>query len=740
MTKISGMVRRAAVVLLAAGTLLAGDTQTWSQSDYGEFDRGIVKNLSLRSDGLITVAPRLREVFDTSLPYLWAVAEDSKGVLYAGGGTSAKLYRIPRGDRGKLLTELDGLAIQAIAIDSQDRVYAATSPDGKVYRVSANGKSELFFDPKEKYIWALTFDSAGNLYVATGDQGEVFRVTPDGKGNVFFKTDETHVRSMAFDGHGNLIVGTDPGGLVLRVSPAGEAFVLYQMPKQEVTAVAVAKDGSIYAAAIGSKPAGAAPQPAPAAPAIQVTTVTVGEPGVTAQASPQSRQGAAPAPPGTAGVAGGSEVYRIDPSSGPEKVWSNAQDVVYAIAFDTTGHALLGTGNHGNVYRIETPFLYTSLLSVAATQITGICGRDGRLFAVTGNVGKVYEIGPVLEPVGTIESDVFDAGIHSLWGRVSFQANLNGGQVAVETRSGNLDQPAKNWSPWSAAITEPKGARTTSPAARFVQWKATLTAGTGDRSPELESVDVAYLQKNVAPQVEDIEVTPANYKFPAPSAVAAILNAAPQTLSLPPFSRRAAAPAVKLKLETAATTNTPALQWAKGYLGARWLAADANGDSLSYKVEIRGVKETAWKPLKDKLTEKYFSFDSTAFPDGEYRLRITASDAPDNAPADALTGELVSAPFLVDNTPPQVSGLAATRQGAKLEVRWHAADALSNITKAEYSLDGGDWTMALPTTQISDSPALDYALAIEAGPGEHTIAVRVEDEFANQSTEKAVVR
>ena len=61
---------------------------------------------------------------------------------------------------------------------------------------------------------------------------------------------------MAIDAHDNLIVGTDPGGLVMRVSPAGEGFVLYQMAKKEVTAVAVGKDGSIYAAAVGVKPQG----------------------------------------------------------------------------------------------------------------------------------------------------------------------------------------------------------------------------------------------------------------------------------------------------------------------------------------------------------------------------------------------------------------------------------------------------------------------------------------------------
>jgi hypothetical protein len=140
------------------------------------------------------------------------------------------------------------------------------------------------------------------------------------------------------------------------------------------------------------------------------------------------------------------------------------------------------------------------------------------------------------------------------------------------------------------------------------------------------------------------------------------------------------------------------------------------------------------------LAERYYSWDSTAFPDGEYRLRITASDAPGNPPAEALTAQAISDPFLIDNTPPRITGLAATRNGAKLQVRWHAADALNNVTKAEYSLDGGDWKVVSPATKLSDSLELDYDLAMDAAAGEHTVAIRVQDEFENQATDKVVVR
>ncbi|HKE22244.1 MAG TPA: hypothetical protein VKB88_07620 [Bryobacteraceae bacterium] len=723
----------AAIVSLSA---FGGETHIWTQGDYADFQKGIAHNLSLRSDGLVTLAPRLHELYDTSLPYLWAVAQDSKGNVYAGGGTNAKLFRIPPDGKGKLLAEFDTLAVQAIAIDSKDRVYAATAPDGKVYRVAANGKPDVFFDPKAKYIWALTFDKDGNLYVATGDQGDIYRVAPDGKSKVFFKTDEAHVRSMAFDANGNLIVGTDPGGLVLRISPAGEGFVLYQMPKKEVTAVAVARDGSIYAAAVGSKQS---PAPSPVSPApvsAQAASVSVNPPGTAAPAAPRP---ASPPPASltATGVSGGSEVYRIEPNGNPERMWTNSQDVVYAIAFDDKGRAILGTGNRGNIYRIESPTSYTSLVTAAATQITGFfTGTGGRLLAVTGNVGKVYEIGPGLEREGTLESDVFDAGMYTLWGRLSFEASLEGGQIAIATRTGNLDQPQKNWSPWSTAISDKKGSRIGSPAARFVQWKATLTSAADGRSPELESVDVAFLPKNVAPRLEEIEITPPNYKFPTPL-MPATPGSLPSTLSLPALGHHSSSPSVS---PDSSSINTPTMQLAKGHLGARWVANDPNSDSMVYTVEIRGTKETEWKLLKDKVTEKYFSWDSTAFPDGEYRLRVTASDSPSNPPSDALTARLVSEPFLIDNTPPRISNLSATRNGNKIVVRWHAADALNDVAKAEYSLDGCEWTVAAPVSKLSDSPELDYELTLDAGPGEHTVAVRVSDDYDNQAADKAVVR
>jgi hypothetical protein len=729
-------IRLLLVALAAIATAFAVDTHFWQHGDRSDFESGTLKNLSLRADGRIFLAPQFTEIFDSSTPYLWTLAADSKGNLYtAGGGTgsgTAKVFVIDRAGKSRPFAELDGLEIHAIVLDAKDELYAATDPDGKIYKIGSDGKPKLFYDPRQKYIWAMAFNSKGDLFVATGDQGEIHRVTPAGAGSVFFKTEETHARSLAIDAQDNLIVGTEPSGLILRVSPTGQGFVVYQSPKREITAVAFTGDGSIYASGVGNKTAvaQAAPPPPPA------SSPVLAIPGV----------GNARITPVTGGpatsLAGGSEVYRINPDGSPRRIWSNPQDIVYAIGFDGGGLPLIGTGNRGKIYRLDSDTVSTLLLDASPTQVTGfgrgptIGSKTGDLYAITGNIGKVFRIGPGFEKKGTFESPVLDAGAFAYWGRISYRGL---GKIEVYTRSGNRSHPESNWSPWvtlasdtSAAACEPCGAgRTVSPSARFLQYKIDLTPASGQPEPEVSYVEVAYLPKNLAPEVQTIDITPVNYRFPPPSTSSNLST----SITLPPIGQ-------KSSISASIDNPSQTVNYAKGFQGARWLALDENGDTLTYRVEIRGIKESGWKLLKDNVQEKYLSWDTAAFPDGEYVLRVTASDSSSNPPDQALTASLVSDPFLIDNTPPQILKLTATAaSGNKLDVMWGARDARGTIDHAEYSLNGSDWIRIDPVSRLSDSPDEEYHLSIDrSGSGEQVVAVRVSDEFDNQAVDKIIVK
>jgi sugar lactone lactonase YvrE len=725
----SALYRAVACALLAATAPLtfAVETHVWEQAEQGDFARGTARKLSIRSDGHITLAPQTKELDSTNIPYLWAIAQDSKGALYyAGGaptGASTKIMVLPPGGKSKVFAEIGGLEVHALAVDAQDRLYAASLPDAKVYRIDASGKPQLFFDPRCKYIWSMVFDRSGNLYLATGDSGLIYRVDPDGKGSKFFDTQETHARSMVLDDAGNLIVGTEPSGLVIRITPKGDSFVLYQTNKREVTALA-ARDGVIYAAAVGSKTSSPSVSgPPPVLPSTPAPVTPTGAP----------RSGAAPPslPPSvgsiSAAVTGGSDLFRIQKDGLAERVWTSASDLIYAIAFDAAGKPLVGTGNKGIIYRIDSDQLSTQLLNTPPTQVTAFLkGKNNLLYVATGNVGNVYSIGPGVEESGTLESEVHDASDFAYWGKVHLTSTLHGGTVGFETRSGNVSNPQNNWSPWTKTTVSKLGGSIQSPPARFLQYRLTLDCAQSGGSPEVTTVYIAYLPKNIAPRVGPVEIGPFNYRQP-PSAPAAerslVASGSPSTLSLPPVGQKR--PGSTTALEVAGNAS---LQYSKGFVTVRWNATDPNSDPLVFRVEIRSKSDGVWRTLRDKLQDRFLAFDSTTFPDGEYVVRVSASDAPGNTPEQALSNSLESDPFTIDNTPPQIAEVKTTGAGTRRQISFTAQDALSWIDKAEYSVNGGDWVLLNPVNKVTDSQTLNYQIEVPEG---QIVAIRVFDEDDN---------
>ena len=732
--------RKALFLLLLAGVALpalAEITRFWRQESYAEFEKGTARGVALRSDSEILLAPRYREVADPNLEFLWAVADDGQGNLYVGGGSPAKVVKIDPAGQSTVVFESKELEVHALALDPKTgTLYVATSPDGKVYRVPRGGQASVLFDPKSKYLWDLVRAPDGTLYLATGDRGQIFRITPEGQGEVFFASEETHVRALALDPAGTLYAGTEPNGLVLRITPQRQAFVLFEMPRKEVTALRFDAGGNLCVAGIGQKPKpspfpGAPPpqQPFPGAPVAGVT-VTMGV-----------APGAAPAPRIPMLPGGGSDIYRIAPDGYPELLWSSQNELVYSLSFDPQGRLLAGTGNEGKLLAIDSPTLFTYLVQSSSQQITALLrSSSGRVYLGTANPGKLFALGPELETEGSLESDVFDAEIFSQWGRISWQSRSQpaAGSVQLFTRSGNTSEPQKNWSAWSEAYTDPAGVRITNPPARFIQWRAVLRA-VDSRTPSLSEVSIAYLRRNIAPRVEKVivqapgiavralpmppqQIEPVNLEMPPPTlrqtSGAGIIQAQP-----PPPGQRVEPP--------------PQGTAEPGARSVLWSADDENDDTLVFSVYYHGEGETRWKLMKDNSTEKFYTWDAAALPDGAYYLKIVASDAPSN-PADlALTGENLSDRFEVDNTPPTIEGLAAELHSRTADVHFVARDSYSPLKKAEYALDANDWQPVFPVSRTTDAREHNYQFRLEKlEPGEHTVVVRVYDRFDNPGLAK----
>ena len=714
-----------------AGLLFGDGTRTWEQSKFEELIKGTTQGVAIRSAGGLELAPAFKLLATTPSAFIWSIAADREGNVYAAAGSPARVYRITPEGKSSVIFEPQELQVQALTVDKSGAIFAATNPDGKVYKLERHAaekkagekasavdpewSSTVYFEPGTKYIWGLIFDGAGNLYAATGDQGQIFRVTPKGEHSVFFKSDESHIRVMAFDKSGNLIAGSDSSGLVYRISPNGEGFVLYSAPKKEITALAIDKDGNIYAAGVGEKRAGGAPGSTTAPISTPTAVPGGGAPGLGGGSpSPGATQPMVINIPGPgAGATGGSEVYRIAPDGSPSRIWSSREDIVYGLAFDGQGVLLAGTGNRGHVFAIVGNDRFTDLLKASATQVTAFAAAPNGLYASTSNLGKVFLLGGVVAAEGSYESDVFDAHIFSRWGRMEFRGT---GSVELFARSGNVDNPDRNWSSWTK-VEQAKDGVVSVPSARFVQWKAVLHSGSV--APRVESVTLNYLPKNVAPGFDDVTVQ-TGVRYP----------------SLPKSSGGDSSVGGQPHFDV-----QPSPTRDRDSIGVKWSVHDDNDDQMVYSVYYRGDGETRWLLLKDNVADKFYSFDASLLPDGGYMVKVVASDAPSHSPGEGLRAERDSARFEVDTTPPQIK-LKATLEGGQIHVTGSAEDSFSPIKKAEYSVDAGDWQFVEPVGELSDAKNenYDFKTAIAAGAVDHVVVMRVYDRYDNMSSAKTVVR
>ncbi len=370
----------------------------------------------------------------------------------------------------------------------------------------------------------------------------------------------------------------------------------------------------------------------------------------------------------------------------------------------------------------------------------------------TANPGKVFSVGPEYEAEGSYESRSFDSQLFSQWGRIEWwgpppsapvkssansnTARSNESRLEFFVRTGNTEDPGKEWSRWFGPYSK-SGAAMEAPSARFVQWKAIIHDGrAGDG---IEWVSLAYLPRNVAPVLDGIALQEPGIRAQSQSSVATNQPTV-VTLKQPPSPNisgvtitQSSAPA-RFELPPQGTLQ-------KGYQSVLWSAHDDNDDELRYSVFFRGETEQEWKLLKENLEQKFYSWDTTTLPDGAYYLKIVATDAPSNPPDVARKTERESERFEVDNTPPVIEGLKVGPPSGKMSgghpASFTARDASTAIERAQYSLDGGEWILLAPDEPVSDALVEHYIMGLPSlPPGEHIIAVRAYDRFENVGSAK----
>jgi hypothetical protein len=727
---LAGLVVSLLVMGITASATYSGQPVIWETSGRAELLKGDARGVSISDTGVLMLAPNVTELFNTDQAFVWSSAADSQGNVYLGTGHDGKVFRVGSDGRSALHYDATELDVTALAVARDGALYAGTSPDGKVYRITAGGQAEVFFDPADKYIWSLAVLADGSLAVGTGDNGKLYRVraaSAKPEASLLIGTNQTHVMSLAVTPQGDLIAGTDPGGLVLRISPDGKAFALFDAPLREIHALAPAADGSIYALALSDAASGrqpsapmAAPQPSEGTglPSASVTITAVDESGALIQT---------PGQPGRSRTdisSARSAVFRILPDGGADVVWSSPSITAFSIAPALQpGSVLIGTADKGRIYSVTNDGRDTLLLQSSEGQISSFIVRGDQVYAASSNQGKLFRFSKGLIAEGSYESPVRDAKLTASWGRIWWRGN---GNVELQTRTGNGERPDATWSEWSTAYLDPQGNQISSPRARFIQWRATLRSAGGAQT-WMEDASVAYLPRNVAPEVLSISSLPIGVGLQQVAQMQVDPNLESSGLDPSLFGAIAQAPPRRL--------------FQRGARSFQWQAEDRNGDTLEYAIYYRPLNENTFRLLKEKLRENFYTIDGATLADGRYIIKITASDAPDNPLGQALFGERLSEPVDIDNTPPVLRAVAPSQSSGNARTVFEVTDATGKVKRADFSIDGAPWTPVFPDDGIADSGSERYSIEIPVlGPGEHTVSLRAFDGSGNVGTLSVTIR
>src|SRR5205085_6427239 len=383
--------------------------------------------------------------------------------------------------------------------------------------------------------------------------------------------------------------------------------------------------------------------------------------------------------------------------------WHSNDTVGFGLRPLADGRVLVGTGSKGRIYQIARDHSYTLLIQSPDDQTSTIFALGDQLYATSSNLGRLYRIGRESVSEGTYTSPVRDTKFAGQWGVINWRG---AGNVELQTRSGNTERPDATWSEWSAPYRVSTGDPINSPHARFIQWRAVLrsaaTTAAGNTaasnsSARLQSVVVAYLPRNQAPDITSATVLPQGIAL------------AEQPLAIDPSISSSG---LDPQLFGLTASVPPRRFFQKGARTLTWQATDPNDDTLNYKVMYRTIADNDWHLLADNLTQTYYTIDGNRLPDGTYLFKVIASDAPSNPAEAALTREETTDAIEIDNTPPTIKVHGPGVSGQTAEVTFDASDATSRIVRAEYSVDGGAWQLVYPADGVADSAHEVYKVRV----------------------------
>ncbi len=681
-----------ALLLLAAATAAATETEHWITDRTEEFLQGRGDGVAVTETGRLERVERWQLGVGFSEPLLVGAVPLEDGSVLVGTGHPARLYRV-RGDRKELLTDVPGDQVTALLATGNGDVLVAAVTPGVLYRWH-DGRLDEVARLGEGGIWDLA-EFAGSVVAAAGPPATLYRLTAKGLER-WLELPDSYARCLATT-EKRLLVGTAEKGLILGVEASGAIGLVADSPFTEISDLLLTPSGDIWATALVGEP------PQKSKPAKEGDEESA-EATVTVSGGTSSNLDL----PKVDGNTAASELLRVTPEGGLLSVHRFAKQVATTLAWDGEG-VVVGTGYEGEVWR----FLDSGgarLTTVDAVQVVAVARGAGAL--LTQAPSQLLWRRPSSERPATYRIDARQYPQPVRFG--AYSVSPADEDVKIRFRSGASEKPDDSWLPWTDWLPA-GGGRIPLPAGRSLQWEVQLT---GDAT--VERVDVATREVNLAPRVAHVTVHPPGVIYlagPPPSGPVIELEHPDVSGIFTVIDEHGS--------NEQARNAKGKKYWRVGFRTVSWDAADPNGDPLRFTLEAERA-DGFRLPVRDHIDATQLAVDASALPDGEYRFLLTASDGETN-PGDALSARGESDWFTVDSTPPQVH---LARAGDTWTVT--VQDALSPVTEARWSRDGGPWHQMASVDGVLDQPRETFTFPAETG--RHLVVVMVIDSHHNRAT------
>ncbi|MFN8546844.1 MAG: hypothetical protein U0527_02440 [Candidatus Eisenbacteria bacterium] len=676
-------------------------TRYFRTEGYDAWKRGTLEGTALDEDGRLTPAPEIERLGDPALRSVWSMAADGNG--RPRNQDQGQVYVYDGGDEAKLLTSVYNYELFAIAPDGKGGCYVAGAPSGSIVQVGSDGSTKTLFDAPEGLVLALLSDDKGGVYAAAGERGRLYHVSASGESKVVSESGDLHLRCLAWSkDRSKILAGTDGRGLVEEIDPgSGQIRVLYDAAEEEIVDLVSLPSGQLLFAANPGEPSGGG-----------------GNNDHGSGGGEEESGGHAPSP----------TVYLLEVDGAVRPLWTTSEKAVHAMLREDDTHVLIATGSAGALYRVDQDGRETVLWRAEEEQVLSLAAHRGAIYIGTANPGRLYRLNAQPADDASYTSEVLDAQDQARWGALRFTGDLAGASVVFQTRSGYTSLPDDSWSAWSGALSDPLGAQITSPPGRYLQWKVKLTAK-GSARPSIRRVEVAHLETNRPPAIASLSLSPDEPSFQggekrAGGVSQTLANGIEIDYSIP------------ISAAPAPGTNEvpPAIRQLRSIV---WDADDPDNDEMAFKLEIRPADEPDYRLLAKDLSDPAYSLETGLLPDGVYEVRLTASDAPGNAPGEERSATRVSPPFRVDNVAPNVTDLKAQKvDGPALLVSGAAHDQASPIRRLQVSVDGGVWKNLAPSDGMLDTPNENFQarVPLKEDQSGSWVVVRAQDAAGNAGT------